>query len=509
MSELATLILGALLALLLIAIAIALRIANAHRARHQILRGVDIDISLRQIDPVRRAWEADLQSRRDQWDHDAAAVITDIAARRVSKTLGEDTTETTGAKDPAEQLPNTDRIREITAAAEAMVPGVSSAPAWAALLYRLVELEDGGRDAIEDLTTVVHARELGTADDIAAVLSWRIENLLDTSTPTPTVEPTPVEPTPTQPGPDQAEAPAPTTPPDEIKRLPRRLSRPFYTELPESDRALARAAASAAAVFASADIAPRTWDDDTLGGELLHRRAEVQALREELEARRVGGLQVAQVREDNQALTEQATAIKAAQDAIDAAETLEREQAEREKEKTRLERELANTSKWRRPRVYDRLETSIGEVTEQIGQHAPGVEEARATAEEAADATGVPEDDWAAVLRSATEAQCQRRVREAVKADAAALTADSGMLAKLERDLAKVEAEHERAGRMTSAQRAESVREAQAQQRTRPQRSPGAAARFMSGFDREDRMRGQQSPQQDDRGHDQGHGPAR
>ncbi|MBF6284497.1 hypothetical protein REK76_29370 (plasmid) [Nocardia farcinica] len=468
-SEVAALIVAALLVLLLIAIAIAIRIANTHRARWQISRAVDIDQSMRQLDPVRRAWEADLAERRFAWDRDAAQVFTSATARQVAKVLGED------AVTEAEQLLGADRIREIADAAEDLVPNVTTAPAWPALLARLAELESGGRDAIDDLTTVVQVRELGTADDLAAVLSWRIENLLDTTTPAP-----PAEPRRTRPRPDlskaQARAQAPLTPPD-VAPIPRRLSRPMYTELPEDERAIRRMSAVVAAADARHDITPRTWDDDQLGGELLHRRAEVAALREEIEARRRGGPLITQVRADNKTLTEQAAAIKAAKKALDEADRLKREQAEREREREQLEREHANTSRWS-PRVRARLEAQIAAVTEQIDQHAPAAEAARSAADAAADDTGVPQEEWAEVLHNATQAQCQRRVREAAQADAAALSDDSRMLATLENELAKVEAEHTRRGRMTSDQRAASVHEARKKQQARTQ--PGFdVARFM------------------------------
>jgi hypothetical protein len=112
-SEVAALIVAALLVLLLIAIAI--RIANAHRERWQVMRAVDIDQSLRRLDPVRRAWEADLAERRFAWDRDAAQAFTSATARRVAKVLRED------AVTEAEQLLGADRIGEITAAAEDLV----------------------------------------------------------------------------------------------------------------------------------------------------------------------------------------------------------------------------------------------------------------------------------------------------------------------------------------------------------------------------------------------------
>ncbi|WP_159851258.1 hypothetical protein, partial [Nocardia sp. CY41] len=64
-------------------------------------------------------------------------------------------------------------------------------------------------------------------------------------------------------------------------------------------------------------------------------------------------------------------------------------------------------------------------MSEQIDQHAPAAEAARSAADAAAEDTGVAQEEWAAVSRNANQAQCQRRVREAVQADAAALTADS------------------------------------------------------------------------------------
>ncbi|MBF6548856.1 relaxase/mobilization nuclease domain-containing protein [Nocardia brasiliensis] len=466
-SELAALIVAALLVLLLIAVAIALRIANAHRARWQVMRAVEIDQSLRHLDPVRRAWETNLADRRFAWDRDAAQVFTSATARRVAKVLGED------ALSEAEQLLGAARIREITAAAEDLVPGVTSAPAWPALLSRLAELESGGRDAIEDLTTVVRVRELGSAEDMAAVLSWRIEHLLDITTPAPAAgEPAPAPPpTPTRPHrfAAQSRAQTPLTPPA-ITPLPRRLSRPFYTELPEEDRVMRRLAAVVTAGHTRLDTDLMMWEDDQLGGELLHRRAEVTALREEVDARRRGGGPLlAQAQADNKALTEQAAAITAAKQVLDEADRLEREQADRERDQERLEREQANTSRWS-PRVRARLDAQIAAVREQIDQHAPAVAAARSAADAAVEDTGVPEEQWVQVLRSATEAQCQRRVREATAAAAAALDDDSRMLWNLERELEQVEAEHTSRGRMTSEQRAASVQKARQKQQEPPPR---------------------------------------
>lgn len=469
-TDLAALVLAMLLALLVIAIAIAVQIANAHRARHQVMRAVGIDQSLRGIDPVRRAWDSDLQARRFRWDRDAAEVFTAAAGRRAGRFLGEGTDTATVSQ--AEQLIGADRVREITEAADALVARVSEAPAWPALLARLAELESEGRDAIEDLTTVVQARELRTADDMAAVLSWRIENMLDTTDPA--AEPEQARAAPeegparrprSRPGLSKAQARAqgPLTPPD-VGPLPRRLNRPFFSELSEQDRALVRTTAVAAAGAADSDIAPRTWDDDQLGGELLHRRAEVAALREELEARRVGGPRVAQVRADNEALAVQAAAITAAKKAAARAEQLDAEQSAREREKERIERERTVTSSWNL-RARGRLDSRIEELNAEIDEHADVVEQARDAADVAAGSTGVAPDEWTEVLHNATQAQGQRRVREAVQLDEAALREDATMLRGLERDLKKIETEHTRRGHMTADQRAQAVRAARTQRR--------------------------------------------
>ena len=475
--DLAALAVAALLVLLLIAIAIAVQIADAHRSRFQILRAVDIDQSLRHLDPARRAWAADLQSRGFRWDRDAADVFTAATVRQVREQV---------ALGRAEELLGADRVREITDAAEELVGGVSGAPAWPALLVRLAELESEGRDAIEDLTHVVGVRELGTADDMAAVLSWRIENLLDTTTATPEPEQTP-EPEPeqaaTRPSRTRSErsgvkerAQGPLTPPSPTAR-PRRLDRPLFTELSEQDRSLARTIAVAATGSASNDLAVATWDDDTLAGELLHRRGEVTALREELDAHRISGPHVAQVRDDNEALTQQATAINAAKRAIAAAEDLEREQAAREREKDQLTRERDTTSRWNQ-RARARLDTRLAEVDAEIDEHTGAVEDAHIAAGTATEATGVPQEEWGEVLRAAAPAQCQRRVREAVQLDAQTLADDTAMLHSLERDLEKVEAEHTRRGRMTSQQRAQSVQEARGMRRSPRNRSEADIARI-------------------------------
>lgn len=62
----------------------------------------------------------------------------------------------------------------ITAAAERLVPGITDDQAWPVLRHTLHLVALDGRDPVAELTTAVRARELGTAEDKAAVLDWRI-----------------------------------------------------------------------------------------------------------------------------------------------------------------------------------------------------------------------------------------------------------------------------------------------------------------------------------------------
>ncbi len=75
----------------------------------------------------------------------------------------------------AEHRVGADRLAEITTAAEQLVPGLSDEHAWPVLRQHLATLAVNGRDPIAELDAAVHARELDTADDRAAVLDWRID----------------------------------------------------------------------------------------------------------------------------------------------------------------------------------------------------------------------------------------------------------------------------------------------------------------------------------------------
>ena len=59
--------------------------------------------------------------------------------------------------------------------AETAVPGVTFAPAWDTLHSHLAVLAANGRDPIAELTAAANSRELETADDLAAVLDYRLD----------------------------------------------------------------------------------------------------------------------------------------------------------------------------------------------------------------------------------------------------------------------------------------------------------------------------------------------
>ncbi len=103
------------------------------------------------------------------------------------------TTELTAAADPAQRLAVTapayrhayntavtdltgpDRLAELTARAEASVPGVTTSGAWDSLLAHLAGIDLTGADPISQLADVVGGRELNSAEDLAAVLDYRLD----------------------------------------------------------------------------------------------------------------------------------------------------------------------------------------------------------------------------------------------------------------------------------------------------------------------------------------------
>ncbi len=68
-----------------------------------------------------------------------------------------------------------DRVAAITTGAEQAVPGVTGAPAWETLLGHLAVLALDGHDPITLLADAAAARELASADDVAAVLDYRLD----------------------------------------------------------------------------------------------------------------------------------------------------------------------------------------------------------------------------------------------------------------------------------------------------------------------------------------------
>lgn len=67
------------------------------------------------------------------------------------------------------------RLADLEATAERVLPGLTEQDAWPTLRAHLALHAIDGRDPDDLLTTVVTARELGTAHDPAAVLDWRLD----------------------------------------------------------------------------------------------------------------------------------------------------------------------------------------------------------------------------------------------------------------------------------------------------------------------------------------------
>ncbi|UJH71729.1 hypothetical protein [Ornithinimicrobium sp. INDO-MA30-4] len=64
----------------------------------------------------------------------------------------------------------------IDALADQVVPRITSAPAWPTLRAHLALLNANGVDPLGALRSAAHQRELGSADDPAAVLDWRLDD---------------------------------------------------------------------------------------------------------------------------------------------------------------------------------------------------------------------------------------------------------------------------------------------------------------------------------------------
>lgn len=66
-------------------------------------------------------------------------------------------------------------VARIDRDAEALWPGLTRSPGYLVLRQHLGRLLLAGRDALAELAAAIKARELGTADDVAAVLDWRLD----------------------------------------------------------------------------------------------------------------------------------------------------------------------------------------------------------------------------------------------------------------------------------------------------------------------------------------------
>ena len=72
-------------------------------------------------------------------------------------------------------LTGPDRLAELAARAETAVPGVTAAPGWELLQAHLAGIGLTGADPIVALARAAATRELGTAEDLAAVLDYRLD----------------------------------------------------------------------------------------------------------------------------------------------------------------------------------------------------------------------------------------------------------------------------------------------------------------------------------------------
>jgi DNA primase catalytic core len=95
---------------------------------------------------------------------DPATRLADAVAR-YSDTLGY----------AAEQATGPDLTSHLEQVAADLVDGLTEAPAWPSLRAHLLLIAATGTDPVRALTEAVHARELGSAADPAAVLDWRLE----------------------------------------------------------------------------------------------------------------------------------------------------------------------------------------------------------------------------------------------------------------------------------------------------------------------------------------------
>ncbi|MCR6490902.1 AAA family ATPase [Cellulomonas sp. P24] len=76
----------------------------------------------------------------------------------------------------AEQLLGAEQVARLDSAADLVVPELTKAAAWPTLRAHLLLLAAQGGDPVLRLRATAGARELDTADDVAAVLDWRLDD---------------------------------------------------------------------------------------------------------------------------------------------------------------------------------------------------------------------------------------------------------------------------------------------------------------------------------------------
>jgi hypothetical protein len=74
----------------------------------------------------------------------------------------------------AEEVIGASAVQALEAFANQLVPGLADEPAWPSMRAHLLLLAVDGKDPHQQLRAVYNTREVGSADDRAAVLDWRL-----------------------------------------------------------------------------------------------------------------------------------------------------------------------------------------------------------------------------------------------------------------------------------------------------------------------------------------------
>ncbi|MFC9898522.1 relaxase/mobilization nuclease domain-containing protein [Nocardia sp. NPDC127579] len=268
-----------------------------------------------------------------------------------------------------------------------------------------------------------------------------------------------------------AAAAGPLTPPATNVRI----NRPYYTELTEEQRAQRRVVAVARAWETGREVEPRRWDDERLDAELAHRRTEIGLLADLVAARRDGrGPHTVAVLADNAELRRQVDKIRPARDAQQAAEEVLAEQQKLTRRHQALQQKLDQTPR-RQVLARRELASELAETQAALAELAPKQVRTEAVAQAAAEATGIPAQEWNSIEFQAQEQQRQARLRGAQDKDQRELAADAKALEKLQRELGTVEAEQRRRSQLTGEQR-DAEQRRRAQTKGLPTRRTGQSA---------------------------------